>query len=129
MAVLENTVSFPRIFSTITGKSTFSVGTTSINESLETLLLTSKGELLGDPEFGTHILKYIHEYDDNIVNDFLTTDIVRAIATYMSKLIIVSEEDVSIFSNEENIYIRIQYYINKTDSIGTYELVILNKEE
>lgn len=123
----ESTISFPRIFNIITRRGQLSYGTDSINQCLELLLLTSRGELIGDPLYGTDLLKCTYEHNDSIMNDIIKNDIVSAISKYMSKIISVSYDDISIINESNKVLITISYYINKTDSIGTYELVMLKE--
>lgn len=128
MAV-DSTISFPKIFNRITKRGTVSTGIDSINECLRCLLLTSKGELIGDPDYGTDIVKCVYDHNDSIMNDILKNDIVNAVSKYMSNIIIVNYEYITITNSENNVDINIKYYINKTDSIGVYKLVMLEGVE
>lgn len=125
---LENSLSFPDIFNLVTKQAEYSTGVESINECLNCLLLTSRGELLGDPGFGTDIMKCVYDYNNAIMNDIIRTDIVRAVSEYMPRLITVRYEDIEIINDLNEVKILVKYYINKVDSIGTYELVVLRSE-
>lgn len=125
----ESTISFPTIFNRITGRGQVSDGVRSINESLRSLLLTSRGELFGDPLFGCNIVRNVYDHNDKILNDILKKDIVDSIANYMSSLIKVTYDDISIINSGNKVEITIRYYINKSDSISTYKLVMLEGAE
>lgn len=124
----ESTISFPEIFNKITSRGQVSEGTTSINQMLRLLLLTSRGELIGDPMFGSDLVKHVYDYNDAIMNDIIKKDIVMAVSEYMSNLIKVEYKDISIVNEGKKAIITIRYYINKADSISTYKLVMLKGE-
>lgn len=125
----ESTITFPNIFNRITGRGQVSEGVKAINESLRSLLLTSRGELFGDPLFGCNIVRNVYDHNDKILNDILKKDIVESVANYMSNLIRVTYDDISIVNEGNKVTITIRYYINKSDSINTYKLVMLEGAE
>ena len=122
--ISETTISFPNITSLISGKNTFTDNYDSINECLGLLLRTSKGELLGDPQFGCNLIKYIHEPNDLILQDLVREDIVSAISLYEPR-IKVKSEDIYIQSEDNHVYITINYTLNSTGTRGSYEIVML----
>lgn len=95
------------------------------------LYLTSKGELLGDPDYGTNIKKYVINNRGMLLQDRIKEDIVNATFKY-EKRVLLSEDDVIInenFSSDPNyIEIRVQYTIKETGEIDYIELS-LNGED
>lgn len=122
--ISETTISFPNITSLVSGKNTFSKDYESINECIGLLLRTSKGELLGDPQFGCNLMRYIHEPNDLILQDLAREDIVSAISKYEPR-VTVNAENIDISSEDNNVYITINYYINSTGTTSSYNLVML----
>ena len=59
---MDKTFSFSKIFNPQTGRTTMVEGQESINNCLAMLLSTCKGELLGDPNFGTNIKMYLMNF-------------------------------------------------------------------
>ena len=57
-----NTISFPRIFNPITGKTNLVTDEDSINNCLDLLFSTTVGELFGDPQFGCDLVSLFYEY-------------------------------------------------------------------
>ncbi len=55
-----------------------------IVQKIETLLFTNKGELLGDPNFGADLEKFLHE--TRVSADFVERQIVEQIAEYIPEL-------------------------------------------
>lgn len=120
----ETTIKFPNITNLVSGKNLFSKNYESINECLGLLLRTSKGELLGDPQFGCNLMRYIYEPNDAILQDIAREDIVSAISKYEPR-VTVNADDIEIYSENEKVYITISYYINSTGTTNSYELVML----
>ena len=63
-------------------------------QNLKLLLETSKGELFGDPYFGTNLKKMIYDQNDIILKDLVIDDIYTAIKTFMPQ-IEVDRKDIS----------------------------------
>ena len=63
-------------------------------QNLKLLLETSKGELFGDPYFGTNLKKMIYDQNDVILKDLVIDDIYTAIKTFMPQ-IEVDRKDIS----------------------------------
>lgn len=55
-----------------------------IVQKIETVLFTNKGELLGDPNFGADLEKYLHE--TRVSADFVERSIIDQIAEYIPEL-------------------------------------------
>lgn len=55
-----------------------------IVQKIETILFTNKGELLGDPNFGADLEKFLHE--TRVSADFVERSIIEQIAEYIPEL-------------------------------------------
>jgi hypothetical protein len=55
-----------------------------IIQKYEMILFTSKGELLGDPEFGADLYKYLHE--TRVSSDFIKSEIISQIESYITEI-------------------------------------------
>lgn len=122
--ISETTINFPNITNLTTGKNTFSTDYESINECIGLLLRTSKGELLGDPQFGCNLMRYMHEPNDEILRDIAREDIVSAISRYEPR-VTVTTDNIDIYSEDEKVYVTISYIINTTGTTSSYNLVML----
>lgn len=125
--ISKTTINFPNITSLVSGKNTFVNSYESINECIGLLLRTSKGEMFGDPQFGCNLMKYIHEPNDSILQDLAREDIVSAISRYEPR-VTVNTENIDIYSEDNKVYITIQYIINSTGTTSSYELVMLRTD-
>lgn len=76
---------------------------TSKEESLRSRLLhvifTPKGQRLRNPDFGTDLIKYIHEPADDTTFERLRSDITQQVYKYVPD---VSFKDISIYDDEKS---------------------------
>jgi len=97
-----------------------------INNSIHNILFTTKGEKLGDPEFGTNIKRLLFEPMDIITEHLLRSDIVDALERYEPRVIL---DNISVKADyDSNIYsILIQYRIIKTPDIQNKFVSVLKR--
>ena len=97
-------------------------------QNLKMLLWSEKGELFGDPYFGTGIKKYLYDQNDVILIDILIDDIYTAITLFMPQ-IRVDRKDIQLFrSNKGQVTAKIKA-LNKADfSTDMYNIVLLEAE-
>lgn len=120
---MKNTKSFafPNMISDVTRQMKLVSDKVAIETSLKALLSTSKGELLGDPLYGTNILKYVYNTNDVILADIIRTEICTAVSKY-EKRITVKEKNIKVYREINNINIIIQYQINSTGYDGYVDI-------
>ena len=83
---MEQTIAFPKIFNTTTGKVNLESGSTSINDCLYILLNSMSPELLGDPMYGSNILELSFEYEGTLLEELLRSKILNAISLYERRI-------------------------------------------
>lgn len=122
-----NTISFPKMFDVNNSKlsTNLSYDYKSIHESLTSLLLTSPGELLGDPAYGCGIKDKLFDVKSNTNVNELKEIIVRAIIKYLPQ-IRVSNGSIKIYSNVNNnqYKIIIGYRLADSPENQTFELIL-----
>ena len=122
-----NTISFPRMFDVNNNKlsTNLSYNITSINESLTSLMLTSPGELLGDPAYGCGIKDKLFDIKFNTNVNELKSIIVNAVTKYLPQ-IKVNHNLIKIYHNpNDNKYkIVIGYQLKTSAENQTYELIL-----
>lgn len=121
---LKNTISHPKCFDKNSGNTSISNDRISIEQCLRLLLTTSRGELLGDPYFGTNLMTFVNEPNDLILRDEIIDDFVYSIKKY-ERRISVSEEDIIIDIDGKNVNIKINYKITQLGTYETFELSVL----
>ena len=97
-------------------------------QNLKMLLWSEKGELFGDPYFGTGIKRYLYDQNDAVLIDILIDDIYTAIVLFMPQ-IRVERKDIQLFrSGKGEVTAKIKA-LNKADfSTDMYEIVLLQAE-
>lgn len=121
---LKNTISHPKCFDKNSGNTSISNDRVSIEQCLRLLLTTSRGELLGDPYYGTNLMTFVNEPNDLILRDEIIDDFVYSIKKY-ERRISVSEEDIIIDIDGKNVNIKINYKITQLGTYETFELSVL----
>lgn len=76
-------------------------------QNLKLMLLSDRGNLFGDPYFGTLWRKLIFDQNNEILRDIIIDDILTSIQTFMPQLL-VKREDINVVSNRYNVTINIK---------------------
>jgi len=96
-----------------------------IKSDLMHLILTRKGQRLYNPDFGTNILRFIFEPNDNLTFSEIKQEITDVVKKYLPNLQI---NEISVTESTENEYVavlRIDYSISD-DVFTTTDFVIIN---
>lgn len=124
-----NTISYPNIFNknnkNLTTSLSYSID--SINESLKSIFYVNKGELLGDPSYGTRIREKLFNVKTPTLINELKTEIAENINYYIPR-IQTSESNIKIFSNPNNTQFKITvgYIIKPNSEFSYYDIIITN---
>lgn len=124
----NSTIKCPNCFKVSTGNTQVLTDSKSINNRLGLLLLTSKGELLGDPNYGTNLMRYIYENNNYILHDSIVEEILTAVDTY-EPAIYLSADDITITPHDNKVDISIAYYIKNTGELEIFELSLAKEDE
>lgn len=100
----------------------------SINQCISLCLLTARGELLGDPDFGSNLYELLF---NNMDNDFIETAVPQEICRVISKhekRVKVTSNDIIVTRDDDNnkCYIKINYVI--ANSSIKYETTVTIEE-
>lgn len=96
-----------------------------IKADLMHLLLTRKGQRLYNPNFGTDLMRFIFEPQDNLTLESVKEEVTNSVKKYLPKLVI---NNISVTPSEENDYaavIRVDYKITD-DVFDIVDFVIIN---
>ena len=91
-------IAFPKIFNRTTTNTVRDYDATLQN--LKLLLWSEKGELFGDPYFGTGVKKYFYDQNDTVLRDILIDDLYTAIALFMPQ-IKISRKDITLVKTKK----------------------------
>jgi phage baseplate assembly protein W len=86
------------------------------------IILTPKGQRLRHPNFGTDLIKYVFEPNDDTTWSQIKEDIRKQINFYLPEVIF---EDISIVENEDNgMYVEIEYSIENNGIISKNKTLV-----
>jgi len=94
-------------------------------QNLKMLLYSEKGELFGDPYYGTNLRKFLYDQNDAILRDLLIDDIYTAIATFMPQ-VKVNRKDIIITSDGAKITINIIALNRVNFQTNLYSIALLD---
>ena len=88
------------------------------------VIFTPKGQKLRDPEFGTDLIRYIFEPNDNISWEGVKNEVSEVVSKYVNGVVV---NNISVVQNESDaaeIYVRLDYSVSNgisvvNDSIAT----------
>jgi hypothetical protein len=95
-----------------------------IKADLMHLLLSKKGQRLYNPDFGTNLLKYIFEPNDNLTLENIKEEVTNAVKKYLPHLAI---KDITVTQSEDSDYaavIRVDYIVTD-DVFDTVDFVVI----
>lgn len=119
-------LSFPDMFTTSRTKLYKDRDATMSN--LKLLLQSFKGNLLGDPYYGTNLHKIIYSNNHQILRDLIIDDIYVAIAEFMPQLR-VARRDIRIYGDGENLYADINALNLLNYTTNLYEINLTEETE
>jgi len=122
-----NCVSFPKIFKTNV-VTDIKKGYQATLECLRLLLMTEKGSLFGDPEFGIRLRRYWYEQNSYVLKDILIDEIFDQIRIFIPQ-ITVERRDITITQEYNKCIVHIRA-TNKSDfQPSTYDIQLIREEE
>ncbi len=95
-----------------------------IKSDLMHLILTKKGERLYMPDFGTDLLKYIFDLNDEVTKSNIKNEINETVKKYLPNLVI---NDISVTTSERNEHVsvlRIDYTVTE-DTFAETDFILL----
>ena len=131
MATVINSASIkhPDTFNLIKGATELSQEIHSVNESIRLILTTAKGELFGDPVFGSRLYEYLFDPTVENLDYLIATEIVECLNTFESR-ISIKNSDVKIKHEDRSVIIDISYGLRNLNYRDSYTHVVnLDYEE
>lgn len=121
--IKRNTIIHPKCFNVITGKTKLNKMHESIQQSLRLIITSRRGELLGDPNFGSDLYKFVYETNNIIQWSLIEDDLKYSIGLYETR---IKVEEI-LFSNPDSntLSITIKYSLVKLDEQGEVTFSVL----
>lgn len=124
--IKRNTIVHPKCFNIVNGKTQLNYMHQSIQQSLRLIITTTKGELLGDPEFGTNLSRFIYETNCSIQWALIEEDLKSAIAEYERR---INVEEITFSNpNSRTLSIKISYSLVQINELGDITFSVLLPE-
>ena len=94
-------------------------------QNLKMLLWSEKGELFGDPEFGTGLKRFFYDQNDYVLADLVIDNIYSAITMFMPQLYL-TRNDIKIEVDRAKVIVTIKA-LNRLDfTTNLYNIVLLD---
>lgn len=110
-------ITHPKMFSLINGNTETDSLDISINRSIALILLTAKGEVFGNPDFGSDIRKFLFQNYTDSMRDLLIDEIVESISNWEDR-IVINRSDISIEQDDLVLKIHISYTLTNSNIRG-----------
>ena len=119
----RNTIVHPKCFNIVNGRTNLNKMHQSIQQSLRLIITTTKGELLGDPNFGSNLSKFIYETNCNLQWALIEDDLKSSIEIYEKRITV----DEIVFSKpqENTLNITIRYALAQMDDVNEITFSVL----
>ncbi len=119
--MLYNTsIKFPYLFN---GDTQLDVNFDSINRSISLILLTGKGELFGNPNYGSDIKRYQFMEITPEIKNLLADEIVNSIRQFENR-VEITNNDIIIKQINDKLSINIKYSLKNSNVQGTTDVLV-----
>lgn len=97
-------------------------------QNLKMLIYSEKGELFGDPYYGTGLKRYLYDQNDDVLQDILLDDLYTAIKLFMPQLQFERKDIKLIKDTRGQLSIELRA-MNKADfTTDLYSIVLMDAE-
>lgn len=119
-------IAFPNIFNRTTTNIVNDYDATLQN--LKLLFWSEKGELFGDPYYGTGLKRYLYDQNDVVLQDILLDDLYTAITVFMPQIKVDRKDIKLIKSANGELSVKVKA-LNKVDfTTDLYTIVLMQAE-
>ena len=115
--IYTNSITHPKMISNVNGNIELDKLSTSINRSIALILLTAKGEMFFNPEFGSNLRYYMFDSINDLLIESLTIEIVNSITQWESR-IKVTKDNINIEQVDDRLKIHITYTLTNSNMMG-----------
>lgn len=112
-------IDFPKIFRA--NRSMTSEGKYATSQNLRLLLLSRRGELFGDPQYGSTIFEHLYEYNNFPLQSIFRDNIYTLIQKYFPQLKL-ERSDITFSVEPTKIYITIKAIDKLTDESNMFNI-------
>jgi phage baseplate assembly protein W len=87
-------------------------------------MFTPKGQRIRNPEFGTDLIKYIFEQNDDVSWEAVKNEVAESVRRWATNITI---NDIQVVKNEEDeseIYVRLDYSVSEGNKITNDSIIV-----
>lgn len=95
-----------------------------VKSQLMHIVFTPKGQRIRMPEFGTDLIKYIFDQNDNITWESVKTEINESVSRWSNN---ISIRDISVVKNENDdsqVFVRLDYSVTEGNKVTNDSVVV-----
>ena len=118
----NSSIAFPYLFSRDNEITEVDTNFTSINRSIALILLTGKGELVGNPAFGSNLKRYQFSEVTEDVKALLTDEIIQSVMEFENR-IVLNNSMIDISQSGDRVHIRIGYMLKNSSLTGVTDVI------
>ena len=118
----NSSIAFPYLFSRDNERTEVDTNFTSINRSIALILLTGKGELVGNPAFGSNLKRYQFSEVTEDVKALLTDEIIQSVMEFENR-IVLNNSMIDISQSGDRVHIRIGYILKNSSLTGVTDVI------
>lgn len=125
-------IKHPQMFDLTSGKTDLDDNIVSINRCLGLLLTSAKGELFGDPNFGSRLYELLFDQASKTLDEIIKQEIVDAVTEFETR-VQISTNDITIQENKDglrNSYtITIHYVVSNSMQQNDFNITVEERVE
>jgi len=126
--ILSQSIKIPKMFNIISGSTQYVNEMQAVDQSLRMLLKTAKGELFGDPNFGTNLYTFIYDVEGDTLNQLIKEEIVTCVSQQCPR-VYISQDDIQITAEDKTLLINISYHIRYSNYSSNFSLSVQRRQE
>jgi phage baseplate assembly protein W len=95
-----------------------------VKSQLMHIVFTPKGQRIRMPEFGTDLIKYIFDQNDNVTWESVKTEINESVSRWSNN---ISIRDISVVKNENDdsqVFVRLDYSVTEGNKVTNDSVVV-----
>ena len=118
----NSSIAFHYLFSRDIDRTEVDTNFTYSYRSIALILLTGKGELLGNPNFGSNLKRYQFSEVTEDVKALLTDEIIQSVMEFENR-IVLNNSMIDISQSGDRVHIRIGYMLKNSSLTGVTDVI------
>lgn len=121
--LFTNSIKHPNEFSMITGKTTLVRELESVSQSIRLILLSERGELFGDPNYGSRLKRLLMEQMTPTLYDLIRNEIADSVNSQDTR-VFINPEDIEVTEDNTTVRLRVPFQLRRTGYTADTDITI-----